>query len=431
MLRGSAAHDQHRDVVELRRTAGKGVDRVEDARRRSRAGRLAIDARTTSSSRSSPNSSPSRSAPRSRRPRTAPARRRRRVGDRGLAVRQHRRQQAERRAGRRQRHGLAARSQDQVVDVAGADKRSRPSPGRDPASAAVTYFSGAVEAYSRSLAWRPASAARRSGRAARAASPACCSSRAPPAGPCPTTSATHNSRRVAVRRRRPAARRSSRRRTAAPAGCAPRARSRRTRGSAAGNRSAWMRAASVELALELRARDLRLLVQRQQPLALARRPGWCARTAARSRSRWPSAAPACSAASARRRCRPSACVLPSAITPITRSPTLSGAADQRAERRVVARRGAGRRSTSLTISATPLAAIAADDAVAAPELPSRRGSSSPKPATVVSAPVVLVEQHDHAVGGDDQVPRLLQRERARRARRRAAPPASRRSCRSG
>ena len=61
-----------------------------------------------------------------------------------------------------------------------------------------------------------------------------------------------------------------------------------------------------QLALELRARQLRLAAAAPSAARAPARPVRCARTAARSRSRSRSAAPACSAASAPRPCRPSA-----------------------------------------------------------------------------------------------------------------------------
>ena len=175
-------------------------------------------------------------------------------------------------------------------------KRIAPVAGSSSTSAAVTYFSGAVDAKSSSLACS-ASSGSDAVRPSRARSVACMLLITSAAGrPLPETSATHSSRRASAASPARRSHRSSRRRTGAPADCAPPDRSRRSAGSSAGNRSAWMRAASVELALELGARHFRLLVQRQQPLALVAPPAWSARTAARSRSRSPSAAPACSAA---------------------------------------------------------------------------------------------------------------------------------------
>ena len=79
----------------------------------------------------------------------------------------------------------------------------------------------------------------------------------------------------------------------------------------------------------------------------------------------------------------------------------------------------GSPSTSSTISPTPVAAT-----VPMMPLPRRTPKSpvspSPNAAIYFSAAGGLVEQHDYAVGGDDQVARFLQRQRATRSRSRSA-----------
>ena len=120
----------------------------------------------------------------------------------------------------------------------------RRSAGTRSSSAAVTYFSARWTRYSSSLACAPAPAAT-AARPSSARSVACMLLIRSAAGrPLPETSATQSSTRSVPSVAGREARRSSRRRNAAPAGCARPGRSRPARGSAAGKRSAWMRAAS-------------------------------------------------------------------------------------------------------------------------------------------------------------------------------------------
>ena len=176
------------------------------------------------------------------------------------------------------------------------------------------------------------------------------------------------------------------------------ARSPSSVGSAAGNRSAWIRRGERQLALELRPGELGGLMQRLQPLALLRRQDRALEQPRVLDRRRRSAAPACSPASARRPCTTSGVVLPSAMTPMTRSPTLSGAANSALDRRVLD--GAPRIPVHVVDDSRRCRsrATSADDASTQRGSRSVRGSSSPKPATVSERAGPFVEQHHRAVG---------------------------------
>ena len=247
-------------------------------------------------------------------------------------------------------------------------------------------------------------------RAARAASPACCSSRARPAVPCPT------------RRRRTragdalAVGRPGRQRVvvvaAAPArGTVPRRELVAGRPPAArtGTRFAWIRAASVSsLSSFARASSAAWC-------SASSRSRSCAACTVRSKSRAFSIAVAVCSASVFSSLSSAAVyaigiVLPSAMTPITRSPTFSGAQMSALMRRcrLIVRRGS--LSTSLTISPIAARGDRADDALAAPEARASPAARRRTRRPVVSVSGLLVEQQHDAVGGDDEVTRLLQRE---------------------
>ena len=254
------------------------------------------------------------------------------------------REEPERHAGRDERHGLAGRAQHEVVEVAGADERRR---RRWPARARRARRSRTSPAawMRRAARWRARRARRasRSGRAGPAGSPACCSSRAPRAVPCRTRRPRRAADALARRRRRqPAAHRSSRRRSGGPAGCARRTRSRpraaARRGTdppgcappASSSPSSFARASSA------------CLVQ-GHAAARARSAAWIVR----SNSRAFSIAVAVCSASVVSSFSSAAVygigsVLPSASTPIVRSPTFSGAQIRPRMRRVVLRAARGR-----------------------------------------------------------------------------------------
>ena len=310
--------------------------------------------------------------------------------------------------------------------MSGADEGDHPGRRPSSASAAVTYFSGDVDANSRSPA---PPAPERLDRPSSARSVACMLLITSAAGsPLPATSATHRSRRSLASTGDAAARRSSRRRSAGRAGSGPPARSRAP-GSAAGNRSAWIRAASVSSLSSFARASSGRLVQRQQPLALVRRlhgaleqPRVLDRRRRLQRQRVQQLQ-----LGGRVRHRHRAAERDDADHALA---DLERRGDERLDGRVLADRAADRASTSLTISPTPVAATA-------PMMPRPAGSRSAAAARRRSPrPSRALPSLRRAASSTPSVATIrwrasLQRQLRDRARRRAAPPASRRSCRSG
>ena len=168
-------------------------------------------------------------------------------------------------------HGLAFARRISVSTCPAPTKRSAPVAGSRSTSAAVTYFSGAVDANSRSLAC-PASAGSDAVRPSSARSVACMLLITSDAGrPLPD-----DVRHAQQHARAPSGRRHGNRVVVVAAASARRAVAggevvagqRRQLG---GKQVRLDARRELELAFELGARHLRLLVQRQQPLALARR----------------------------------------------------------------------------------------------------------------------------------------------------------------